>query len=129
MTEIEPKDDLDTLLAGLRGALRPVFDDQNTLWEKEGPAALARAAAVGLAIDSQGGNCPVQIEGSIDGRRFYFRARHDEYQVHVAESENLIFDDPIFYVERDYENSGWMPLHIAIGLLCDEVEAWQGAAK
>ena len=27
-----------------------------------------------LAIDWIGGNCPVQAEGTIDGKRFYFRS-------------------------------------------------------
>lgn len=46
-------DDLGAMLA-------PVFDEQRAVWEREGPAAEARAAALGIAFDDRGGNCTVQ---------------------------------------------------------------------
>ena len=52
-----------------------LFAAQRAEWEANGPEALKRAADLGIVLETYGGNCPVQIEGSFDGLRFYFRAR------------------------------------------------------
>ena len=92
--------------------------------KREGPAALARLEATGAILDSIGGNCPVQANGDVDGNWFYFRARGDEWQFYVADSDDLIFDAPDFYVERDYGSgfdAGWMPQHEAIGFIVNSI--------
>jgi hypothetical protein len=75
---------LDGFLAAMKEHLDPVFAKQKETWQREGPAAEQRAQAAGIVIDSIGGNCPVQAEGSFDGMRFYFRARpsppHDAHR-------------------------------------------------
>lgn len=38
----------------------------------------------GLVIESLGGNCPVQAEGTVDGIPFYFRSRGDEWSFGIG---------------------------------------------
>jgi hypothetical protein len=67
---------------------------------------------------SIGGFCPVQGEGTVDGRFWYFRARHDDWSFEVfsvgwAPDEGLPGDDKIVWsAEAEYEgeqpNAGWM---------------------
>lgn len=69
-----------------------------------------------LRVDWLGGNCPVQAEGWVKGKPFYFRARWDHWRVGVG-------GDPVSAPEWDRERpyadgepfaAGWM----------DEKEAW-----
>lgn len=75
----------------------------------------------GVDLDWLGGNCPVQAEGSVDGKRFYFRARGEEWQFHVAATDADIFDNDLFYHEQDYGDgpfaAGWMPVDEAVGFI------------
>jgi len=41
-----------------------------------------------LYIEKIGGLCPVQAEGTIDGKPFYFRARHRQWSIGIG-------DDPV----------------------------------
>jgi hypothetical protein len=114
--------------------LDPVFAKQKETWQREGPAAEQRAQAAGIVIDSIGGNCPVQAEGSFDGMRFYFRARGGGWEFHVWTAEkalayrNLPFGEEDWLIERGYGDgydAGWMPKHEAIGFICDSVAEYR----
>lgn len=119
-------------LAKLREVLRPALEAEQAQWAEHGPAALQRAATLGITIDGVGGNCPVQAEGSFDSKRFYFRARGDEWQFHAWPTElvstpgHLPFGRECFYIEQAYEggqyDAGWMPRHEAVGFICDAAE-------
>lgn len=37
-----------------------------------------------IAIDAIGGNCPVQAEGTIAGKPFYFRARGEHWSIEIG---------------------------------------------
>ena len=37
-----------------------------------------------IVIESLGGLCPVQANGTIDGEPFYFRARHEHWRVEIG---------------------------------------------
>jgi hypothetical protein len=105
------------LIEEIGKAVRPQLEHLRQLWETEGPKAMAALESTGVKLDTIGGNCPVQAEGTIDGKRFYFRARGSSWQFHVAETEAEIFDNPLFYVEADYgtwPDAGWMPEHEAV---------------
>ena len=67
------------------------------------------------------GHCPVQAEGAVRGRSFYFRAKHDEWGFSLALSPDT---DPVdicspaqgFYRSGSYgkahghgPDAGWMP--------------------
>lgn len=123
--------ELDDLLSNLSQAMKPVFDEQRETWDREGPAAMERAGNLGITIDTIGGNCPVQAEGSFDGKHFYFRARGDAWQFHVGNEDKDIFsDDPEreWVIEEGYGSgfdAGWMPQHEAVGFICAGVERYR----
>lgn len=76
----------------------------------------------GVLIDWLGGNCPVQAEGSIDGRRFYFRARGEHWSIAVHptatdEYEHWPRDAAEWRHEEEWGDgpyaAGWMPEDVA----------------
>ena len=72
-----------------------------------------------IRIDTFGGNCPVQAEGTIDGKPFYFRARGDHWSMSIGGED--IFFAPDWFYEEDYGDAeyaaGWMPMHEALGFI------------
>ena len=63
-----------------------------------------------LVIDSLGGNCPVQAEGVIDGKLFYFRSRGSAWSFSVDEKDPVC-DDPEWEHQEDYgtwPDAGWI---------------------
>jgi len=86
----------------------------------------------GLIIDLIGGNCPVQAEGTVDGYAFYFRARGERWQFHVAPDDALIFSDQeVFYLEEPYGDgpfdAGWMEVHEAEAFIRKAADAFRAA--
>jgi hypothetical protein len=79
-----------------------------------------------IEIDWLGGNCPVQAEGTINGKRFYFRARGDCWSLEVspgADGDYLswpVTPEPWLY-EEDYGDgpfdAGWMPQEEAVQMI------------
>lgn len=63
-----------------------------------------------IIIDWIGGNCPVQAEGTIDGKEFYFRARGGHWSLSIG-GENVV-GEPDWYHEEPYGDeefaAGWM---------------------
>ncbi len=65
-----------------------------------------------------GGNCPVQSEGEIGDKLFYFRARHEHWSLGIG-------GDPVLYPEWYHEeewgegphDAGWMPQHVALAMM------------
>lgn len=66
-----------------------------------------------VAIDSIGGNCPVQAEGFIDGWPFYFRARGQEWSMSIAEPGFDACGEEVWEHREPYGDdpyaAGWMP--------------------
>lgn len=64
----------------------------------------------GIEIDGLGGNCPVQAEGHIDGKPFYFRARGERWQIGIGGADTIL--EPEWYHEEPYGSlpfeAGWM---------------------
>lgn len=123
--------DLNGFLADLKAAIGPTLDEHRDIWEREKPAAMASAEALGISIDNLGGNCPVQAEGSFDDKRFYFRARGEEWSltvwpaVQAANYTDLPLGEEEWEIERDYGDSdfaaGWMHKHEAVAFICEGV--------
>lgn len=76
----------------------------------------------GIGIEYLGGNCPVQSEGTIDGKRFYFRARGEHWSLDVhptADGDYLSWSDhDIAWCHREAWGdgpyaAGWMPEDVA----------------
>jgi hypothetical protein len=88
----------------------------------------------GLLIDWLGGNCPVQAEGTVDGRPFYFRARGQRWSLEVADetgrldywhspdSRSWFYQEP--WGEGDYA-AGWMPESDARDMIDKGVAIWR----
>jgi hypothetical protein len=76
---------------------------------------------VSIIIEEIGGNCPVQAEGTIDGRRFYFRARGEHWSltIHPTATEGYSSwpDDGTWYHQEAYGGgpfaAGWMEIEEA----------------
>lgn len=102
---------------------------------KEHEAQSALNADEGVTCTSFGGNCPVQAEGTIDGHRWYFRARgavtlsitaspptgqwpDDRLHFCAEWHKELPFDDSVNY-------PGWMEPDVAIALIRAGLARWR----
>lgn len=63
-----------------------------------------------LVITMIGGQCPMQAEGTINGKPFYFRARGEHWSFSVGDGD--IHGDTDWYLSvrwsRDQFGAGWM---------------------
>lgn len=71
----------------------------DTGWRDQRAEADRLAAELGVQIDDIGGLAPFQITGTVDGRSFYLRARHESFALVLAPE-----DDPSLFARKD---SGW----------------------
>lgn len=80
----------------------------------------------GISIEYISGNCPVQSEGFIGGKPFYFRARGERWTMSIG-GDDCILEPEWFYEEEygktDYE-AGWMPQHIALAMIAKAFEKY-----
>lgn len=101
------------------------------MMEQDVKAAMAALEQTGATLHYIGGNCPVQAEGEVDGQAFYFRARGDGWQFHVAPTDGEIFDNDTFYVEHDYGDgpfdAGWMPENEALSFIVQAIGEFRAA--
>lgn len=71
-----------------------------------------------VSIDWIGGNCPVQAEGRIDNKPFYFRARGQHWSIGVGGEP---VDHPAWSYDEDYGDdqhaAGWMEIPVALELI------------
>lgn len=125
-----------TFLHALGAALAPLFEEQRAVWDREGPAASAQAAALAIVFDQIGGTCPLQAEGPFDQHRFYFRARYSHWQFHAWIGSDHYLDSENreeWVVEPSYGTdmfeAGWMHHHEAIHFICDSVEEYRAQIK
>ena len=102
--------------------------------EQNGAGVDNAGVRAGLTVDWIGGNCPVQAEGSIDGKRFYFRARGEHWQFHVSdEGDGRARDWPDFMTCWVHEepwgdgpyDAGWMPEDVARQMIAKGAEAYR----
>ena len=72
----------------------------------------------GIEIDDIGGNCPVQAEGRIDGKVFYFRARGNTWGIGIGGDP---LADPEWACSGPFGDgpfeAGWMSKAEARGLI------------
>lgn len=63
-----------------------------------------------LKLEWLGGNCPVQAEGTISGKPFYFRARGEHWTLGIGADP---VGEPEWFREREWGDgpfsAGWMP--------------------
>ena len=70
-------------------------------------------------VDWIGGNCPVQAEGVVDGKPFYFRARGDRWSLSVDLNGSLL--NPEWSYVEPYGgtefSAGWMEEDVALEMI------------
>lgn len=79
--------------------------------------ALAAVNAAGrpYTVTEIGGACPMQVYGKwVDGRQFYFRARHGSWTLSVAEDDPVMGD---LIASGDDPTNGWMEWDEALALI------------
>lgn len=79
-----------------------------------------------LIIETIGGFCPVQAEGTVDGKPFYFRARGAHWAMNIG-GEDLILQ-PDWRYEEDYgmwPEAGWMTEEEARALIQKAVALYE----
>ncbi len=90
-------------------------------------------------IEYLGGNCPVQAEGTIEGRRFYFRSRGSMWSLEIAPSG--VVGDYLSWPadENCWEHfeewgdtqyaAGWMPDDVAREMIEKGASIWRAKAQ
>ena len=61
-----------------------------------------------VVIDTIGGNCPVQAEGTIDGKPFYFRARGESWSLGIGADPVCAADWEHREWFGEWPDAGWM---------------------
>lgn len=88
----------------------------------------------GMTITTSGGNCPVQIEGTIDGRPFYFRARgeHWSLEIHPTATGHYLSwpdDRAQWTIEQEWGDgpfdAGWMSIDTAMDIIKAGCALWR----
>lgn len=79
-----------------------------------------------ISIDYIGGNCPVQAEGHVNGKPFYFRARGERWTMSIG-GDDCVMSPEWFYEEAYGENpyeAGWMPQYVALAMIAKAFEKY-----
>jgi hypothetical protein len=80
----------------------------------------------GATLDWLGGNVPVQAEGLVDGRPFYFRGRGFTLEFWVGEPGA----GDAFCFEEEYDgDAGWVPKADASAFIIRGIAAWRAAGE
>ncbi len=74
-----------------------------------------------ISIEIQG-NCPVQANGKIGKDKFYFRARHENWQFEVYDKEDT--NKIVFSCEGEYETAGWMYIKDVFGFIGEQLQEY-----
>lgn len=85
----------------------------------------------GVVIETYGGSCPVQVEGTIDGLPFYFRGRHNTISLAIASTPNGdVFAEDAWYYEENYGDAdfaaGYIPLGEAVEFINKAIKMYRG---
>lgn len=119
------------LISDLQEAFAPVFEEQKRLKEIHCPPLFKTLEEMEVTISSIGGNCPVQAEGTFDGKVFYFRARGEHWSFTVAGDQESIWGEHAWHTEGAYGEelfaAGWMDEHEALEFIIRSVNLYRAA--
>jgi hypothetical protein len=89
-----------------------------------------RDVDMSILIEQIGGFCPVQADGTIDGKRFYFRARGNRWTLSIGGSDPVI--DPEWHFEEPYGEepfiAGYMEIAEAEAFIAKAADLWRAGA-
>ena len=72
-----------------------------------------------IVIETYGGNCPVQADGTVNGKPFYFRARGQRWSMSIGGDD--VIGKPEWYHQEAYGDTefaaGWMEWEEALTFL------------
>ncbi len=88
----------------------------------------------GVILNWLDGNCPVQGEGTVDGRYLYFRARGEKWSVEIGRDQ--LFTDDNWLIEvywGAWPSAGYMSEDdarrcIAVAVVIWRTECWESSA-
>lgn len=83
-----------------------------------------------IQIKYLGGYCPVQAEGTIDGKPFYFRARGEHWSIGIGGEP---IGDPDWYYEQDYGDgafdASWMEHSEALNFIKEAAAGYRARVE
>jgi len=100
-------------------------------YSKEEQTMIDKMAKNGVLVEWLSGLCPVQAQGWVDDKAFYFRARHDEWSISITKSEATDLDEALEendstwrYYEKYGEDpeAGYMPFIEALQFIESSAE-------
>ena len=117
-------------LDALQHTVQEALDIQKKAEEEAGPV---RALPEGVKLLSFGGYCPVQADGEVDGKLFYFRARGNSWSMHIYPkgTKDIFFDDnpEVWSYSEDYGftefAAGWMTKKVAFDCMTHAIELYR----
>lgn len=105
-----------------------IFEERKAVSEKKNPPLIEKLNEMGATIATLGGNCPVQIEGKIGDKDFYFRARGNHWSVQIGDEKDF-FTPQIWYYEEEYGQgpfeAGWMEEYEALEFLIQAINLYK----
>lgn len=112
---------------------KTLSEDIDVLRAELGPHLRKQCECYGepeVTIRYIGGNCPVQAEGTVDGKQFYFRARGDSLQMSVHDTDPLC-DDAWFFEQgyRQWPEAGWIAEDLARLWIAFALAEWKNAVS
>jgi hypothetical protein len=125
-------------LEKLRKAMRPFWKERERIVKAECPQRIKELKKLNVIIEAIGGNCPVQAQGTVEGHRFYFRARGEHWSIEIAPADatgeylNWCNLEGIWYFEEEYgtwPDAGWMHKHEALDFIKKAVLLWLESRK
>ncbi len=74
---------------------------------------------ISYTLDWAGTNCPVQAEGTFQGKHFYFRSRGNRWTFYIGNHHS--FDNPEWTYSEEYGDepydAGWLTKDEALGFI------------
>lgn len=82
-----------------------------------------------ILVETLGGNCPVQAEGTINDHPFYFRGRHEQVSLSIAGPSGDVFGSDAWVHTDQNDDAGWLEDKIALDIIKAFAHIWLKTAE